>query len=453
MSVSADLNAIPPQLRYGASQSVCRVQRINNIRPLGSDAGSGSSGDSFRFDFPSRQLVDLASLQLFFTATVEGMTTAANGTQVAIPASWKFFRRIIFYIGNTAVSGALSSHAHQLYNCLVAATGNTEWCYSRANKNAIEFVLPADETDLGAIHPAATSATTTSRSAFLVADDFLGLPRSRNTVIDQSLWGQLSIQVELADNSILRIRQTGDGSASVAGISYRVSGMRASVEVIESVPAQYISLLSARLSQTDQPIRLPFMDYRTQIIANNSSVRTAVNTNCLDGVLIAPLIQAYNTPAGVAIGTPAPAFQHNSGRNLLNADQLKCQLQVGASSYPRSQVEHALEALEITMDSWHGASREGTALLYASAVTDDATIGYRKLNALTKNFQFYQRLSLNGAGYQDGHLTGVSTNGAGMDIVFNSQNFTPANGFVLVAHLCTACLVFSPATSSVSVEQ
>jgi hypothetical protein len=170
-------------------------------------------------------------------------------------------------------------------------------------------------------------------------------------------------------------------------------------------------------------------------------------------VLIAPLIQAYNTPAGVAIGTPAPAFQHNSGRNLLNADQLKCQLQVGASSYPRSQVEHALEALEITMDSWHGASREGTALLYASAVTDDATIGYRKLNALTKNFQFYQRLSLNGAGYQDGHLTGVSTNGAGMDIVFNSQNFTPANGFVLVAHLCTACLVFSPATSSVSVEQ
>lgn len=455
MSVSADLNAIPPQLRYGASQSVCRVQRINNIRPLGSDSGSASSGDSFRFDFPSRQLINLSSLQLFFTATVEGMTTAADGTQCAIPASWKMFRRVIFYIGNTAVSGALSSHHHQLYNALCAATGNTEWLYSRANKNAIEFLLPADENDLGAIHPHNASATTTSRSAFLVADDFLGLPRSRNTVIDQSLWGQLSVQVELADNSILRIRKTGAGStdAMAAAVSYRVSGMRASVEVIESVPPQYISLLSARLSQTDQPIRLPFMDYRTQIVSNTGSVRTAVNTNCLDGVLVCPLTSAYNTVAGVAIGTPAPAFQHNTGRNLLNADQLKCQLQVGASSYPRSQVENALEALEITMDSWHGASREGTALLYASAITDDVTIGYRKLNALTKNFQFYTRLSLNGAGYQDGHLTGVSTNGAGMDVVFNSQNFTQANGFVFVAHLVTSCLVFSPATSSVSVEQ
>jgi len=195
------------------------------------------------------------------------------------------------------------------------------------------------------------------------------------------------------------------------------------------------------------------MDYRTQIINNNGSVRTAVNTNCLDAVLAAPLGSAYTTVANAAIGAHAPAFTHNTGRTLANADGLKCQWQIGASSYPRSQVEHGLEALEITMDSWHGASREGTALLYASAVTNDATIGYSKTNALTKNFQFYQRLSLNGAGYMDGHMTGISTNGAGMDIVFNSVNFTPVNGFVLIAHLVTSCLVFSPATSSVSVEQ
>jgi hypothetical protein len=289
----------------------------------------------------------------------------------------------------------------------------------------------------------------------MCADDFLGLPRSRNSVIDQSLWGQLSMQVELADNSILRIRKTGDGSATdakVAAVNFRVSGMRASVEVIESLPAQYISLLSARLSQTDQVLRLPYMDFRTQIVGNNGSVRTAVNTNCLDAVVAVPLGSAYNTPAAVAIGANAPAFTFNTGRTLANADALKCQWQVGQSSYPRSQVEHGLEIAEITKDSMHGGSRDATALMFAGPV-NDLTFAYSKTNFLTRNFVYYQRLSLNGSGYQDGHLTGVSTNGAGMDIIYNSTNFTPANGFCLVAHLVTSSLVYSPANASVSVEQ
>lgn len=455
MSVAADLNAIPPQLRYGASQSVCRVQRINNIRPLGSDSGSANAGDSFRFDFPSRQLINLASLQLLFTATVEGLTTGANGVNAVIPASWKMIRRVVFYIGNTAVSGALSSHAHQLYNALVAVSGNAEWLYSSANKNAIEFVLAQDEADNGTLVTLATATDVSSKSAFMCADDFLGLPRSRNSVIDQSLWGQLSMQVELADNSILKIRKIGDGSATdaqVAAVNFRVSGMRASVEVIESLPAQYISLLSARLSQTDQVLRLPYMDFRTQIVSNNGSIRTAVNTNCLDAVVAVPLGSAYSTPASIAAGANAPAFAYNSGRTLGTQAALKAQWQVGQSSYPRSQVEAALEIAEITKDSMHGGSRDATALMFASG-TNDAVFGYSKTNFLTKNFVFYQRLSLNGAGYQDGHLTGVSTQGAGMDILLNSTNFTPAGGFCLVAHLVTSCLVYSPANASVSVEQ
>lgn len=454
MSVSADLNAIPPQLRYGASQSVCRVQRINNIRPLGSDSGSANAGDSFRFDFPSRQLINLASLQLLFTATVEGLTTGADGVHAVIPASWKMIRRVVFYIGNTAVSGALSSHHHQLYNALVAVSGNAEWLYSSANKNAIEFVLARDELGDGTFVSLGSQAASTSKSAFMCADDFLGLPRSRNSVIDQSLWGQLSMQVELASNDCLKIRKIGNGTdAQVAAVNLRVSGIRASVEVIESLPAQYISLLSARLSQTDQVLRLPYMDFRTQIVSNNGSIRTAVNTNCLDAVVAVPLGSAYSTPASVAVGAHAPAFTYNTGRTLANADALKCQWQVGQSSYPRSQVEHALEIAEITKDSMHGGSRDATALMFASGITDDATFAYSKTNFLTKNFVYYQRLSLNGAGYQDGHLTGVSTNGAGMDIVFNSTNFTAANGFCLIAHLVTSCLVYSPANASVSVEQ
>ena len=454
MSVSADLNAIPPQLRYGASQSVCRVQRINNIRPLGADSGSSSAGDSFRFDFPSRQLINLSSLQLFFNATVENLVAGANGVNACIPASWKMIRRVVFYIGNTAVSGALSSHHHQLYNALVAASGNSEWLYSSANKNAIEFLLARDElTDTGAFNANSAEAPATSKTSFMCADDFLGLPRSRNSVIDQSLWGQLSMQVELAESAILRVRKIGNGTdAQAAAVSFRVANMRASVEVIESLPAQYISLLSARLSQTDQPIRLPYMDFRTQIVSNNGSVRTAVNTNYLDAVVAVPLGSAYSTLAATAAGETAPAFTYNTGRTLANADALKCQWQVGQSSYPRSQVEHGMEVAEITKDSLHGGSRDATALLFAAGSADDA-FAYSKTNYLTKNFVFYQRLSLNGAGYQDGHLTGVSTNGAGMDIVFNSTNFTGASGFVLIAHLVTSCLVYSPANASVSVEQ
>ena len=451
MSVSADLNAIPPQLRYGASQSVCRVQRINNIRPLGTDAGTW--GETFRFDFPSRQLIDLSTLSLYFIATLDGLVAGADGATACIPASWKMFKRVVFYVGNTAVSGALSAHHHQLYNALVAASGNSEWLYSRQNKNAIEFLLQQDETLADTVLTNADDPDATTRSSFMCADDFLGLPRSRNTVIDQSLFGGLSVSLELADPGILKTRVRGNGTAAQANaISLRVSGMRAAVNVIESVPAQYISLLSARLSQTDSPIRLPYMDYRTTIQSNNGSVRTAVNTNCLDAVVAVPLGSAYNTPAPSAIGANAPAFTYTTGRILSNASALKAQWQIGASNYPRSQIEHALEIADITQDSLHGNSRDGTSLLFAGNVTNDTTFGYRRLNFLNKNHVFYQRLSLNGEGYKDGHLTGVSTNGAGMDIVLNSTNFTPASGFVMIAHLCTACLVFNPANSSVSVE-
>jgi hypothetical protein len=450
MSVSADLNAIPEQLRYGASQSVCRVQRINNIRPLGTDAGTW--GETFRFDFPSRQLVDLSTLSLYFIATLDGLVTGADGATACIPASWKMFKRVVFYVGNTAVSGALSAHHHQLYNALVAASGNAEWLYSRQNKNAIEFLLQQDETLTDVFKTNAEQAEATTRSAFMCADDFLGLPRSRNTVIDQSLWGQLSVQVELADPGILKTRAVGNGTAGQANaIALRVSGMRASVNVIESVPAQYISLLSARLSQTDSVIRLPFMDFRTTIQSNNNSVRTACNTNCLDAVVAVPLGSAYNTPAPSAVGSNAPAFTYNTGRVVSTASALKAQWQIGASNYPRSQIEHAFEIADITQDSLHGNSRDGTSLLFAGNVTNDTTFGYNRLNFLNKNHVFYQRLSLNGEGYK-GHLSGISTNGAGMDIVLNSTNFTPANGFVLIAHLCTSCLVFNPANSSVSVE-
>ena len=448
MSVNADVSVIPPQMRYGASSSVARLQRINNLRPLGSD--SGTFGDSFHFDLPSRQIVDLSTLSLYYTATVDGMTAGANGATAVIPASFKHFKKVTFFVGGSAVSGALCNHYHQLYTALVAASGNTEWLFSKLNKNAIEFVLGTDETDA---FRAMTATAVIAKSCHMTADDFMGLPRSKN-IIDQSLWGQVSIQVQLADKGILRTRKIGDGSATDANIdaiAFRVSGMRAAVSVLQAVPPQYISLLASRLTQTDAVIRLPYQDFRTFIQTNSGAPKIQVNTNCLDALVAVPLLSAYNTPVVSAAGVRPAMFKFNCGRTLANVDDLKAQWLVGSDSYPRSQVENAFEIADITQDSLHGNNRESTGLLFSSA-SDDSTVQYRRLAFLNENCVYYQRLSLNGEGYKDGQLTGISTAGSGLDVVLNNQNFTEASGNVLIAAMTTSCLVYSPASASVSVE-
>ena len=441
--MSAD--SIPAQLKYGASASVARVVRVSNIRPAGTDAGT--YGDSFRFVLPSRSIVDLGSLSLYYTSTLSGAVDGADGASAVQPCSWKAFRRVVFYVSGVAASGSLCQHMDLVYHALVKASGSTEWLLSRLNKNAIEAVLSTDE--CAEYKTLAAQAGATSKTCHMTADDFLGLPRSKN-IIDQSLWGQVEVEVQLADAGLLKARKVGNGTdAQALAITYNVSGMRASIDILQSVSPLYISLLSNRLSATDSPIRLPYQDVRTFVSSNTGSVRTNINTNCLDAVMAVCLSANYNTPVVTAVGSSDPIkFKFDSGRNLASANTLRAQWQINQDVYPKTPIENAFECADITMNGLHGNNRDSTALLYAGA-SDDSTITYRRSHFLDNNFVYFQKLSLNAEGYKDGVMTGISTNGQSSEIIFNSTNFGTN---VLIAQFVTSCLVFNPANSSVSVE-
>lgn len=442
--MSAD--SIPSQLKYGASASVARVVRVSNIRPAGTDAGT--YGDTFRFDLPSRSIVDLGSLSLYYTSTLGSLVAGADGVNAVQPCSWKAFRRVVFYVSGIAASGSLCQHMDLVYHALVKASGSTEWLLSRLNKNAIEAVLSTDE--CAAYQQLNENPDATTKTCHMTADDFLGLPRSKN-IIDQSLWGQVSVEVQLADAGLLKVRPRGNGTpAQALAITYSVSNMRASIDVLQSVSPLYISLLSSRLSATDAPIRLPYQDVRTFVSTNTGSVRTNINTNCLDAVMAVPLSANYNVPVVTTVGSSDPIkFKFDSGRNLASANTLRAQWQIGQDTYPKTPIENAFECADVTMNSLHGNNRDSTALLFAGA-SDDATANYRRSHFLGNNFVFFQKLSLNAEGYKDGVMTGISTNGQSSEIIFNSTNFGTN---ILIAQFCTSCLVFNPANSSVTVEQ
>lgn len=438
--------SIPKQLQYGASASVARVVRVSNLRPAGTD--SGTYGDSFRFDLPSRSIVDLGSLSLYYTASLTGLIDGVNGVQAVQACSWKHVKKTTFYVSGVAASGSLNQHMDILYHALVKASGSHEWLLSRLNKNAIEAVLSTDE--CAAHQTLAAQPGATTKSCHMTYDDFLGLPRSKN-IIDQSLWGQVSVEIQLADAGMLKCRPVAGGTgtnAQALAVQFSVSNMRAAVDVLQSVSPLYISLLSSRLSASDAPIRLPYQDVRTFVAQNTGSVRTNVNTNCLDAVCAIALSANYNTPTVTAVGESDPIkFKFDSGRNLASANTLRAQFQIGQDTYPRTAIENAFEVADITMNSLHGMSRDSTALLFAGA-SDDSTIQYRRSHFLSNNFMLFNKLSLNNEGYQ-GIMTGISTNGQSSEIIFNSTNFGTN---VLIAHFCTSCLVFNPANSSVSVE-
>jgi hypothetical protein len=441
--MSAD--SIPAQLKYGASASVARVVRVANIRPAGTD--SGTYGDSFRFVLPSRSIVDLGSLSLYYTSTIGGLIDGQDGTNGVQCCSWKALRRVVFYVSGIAASGSLCQHMDLVYHALVKASGSQEWLLSRLNKNAIEAVLSTDECAAHQTLAAASGATT--KSCHMTADDFLGLPRSKN-ILDQSLFGQVEVEVQLADAGLLKVRPRGNGTnAQALAATYSVSNMRASVDVLQSVSPLYISLLSQRLSATDAPIRLPFQDVRTFVSTNTGSVRTNINTNCLDAVMAVPLSAAYNIPVVTAVGASDPIkFKFDSGRNLASANTLRAQWQIGQDVYPKTPIENAFECADITMNGLHGNNRDSTALLFAGA-SDDSTITFRRSHFLDNNFVYFQKLSLNSEGFRDGVCTGISTNGQSSEIIFNSTGFGTN---VLIAQFVTSCLVFNPANSSVSVE-
>ena len=434
---------IPAPLRYGASQSQARVVR-NTIMPQGTS--SGSAGSIVRFVLPERSICDLRSLSLYYTYTISGLGDAAadNFSNAQIPASYKHWKSVRFYVSGAAASGSHNQHYDQVYHGLVNASGSQDWCHSRMNNHYSELL---DSSELAA-QPGATS-----KSAYVTCDDFMGLPNSKNYCIDTSLFGSVHMEVQFNDNYQLKIsRATVTDAAALASISASFSNIKLKVDTVTSISPLYVSLLAERISGSDAPIRIPFQDIRTIVASNTGSNRLTVNSMCVDALLVLPFSADPNTNvtfASNAIGANNAHYRYNSGRSEANANETRFSVVVGSEVFPRQPIEQASELADVTTNSIYGNSARSTNLLYRNMSTAGASAAHSRLAYLSQNCVALQRFSLLTEGWSEGVLTGLNTAGQSVDFVVNTQNF---GSHLLIAALCTSCLVFDPKTSAVQVE-
>lgn len=434
---------IPAPLRYGASQSQARVVR-NTIMPQGTS--SGSAGSIVRFVLPERSICDLRSLSLYYTYSISGLgdTDAANFSNAQIPASYKHWKSVRFYVSGAAASGSHNQHYDQVYHGLVNASGSQDWCHSRMNNHYSELL---DSSELAA-QPGATS-----KSAYVTCDDFMGLPNSKNYCIDTSLFGSVHMEVQFNDNFQLKIsRATVADAVALASISASFSNIKLKVDTVTSISPLYVSLLAERISGSDAPIRIPFQDIRTIVASNTGSNRLTVNSMCVDALLVLPFSADPNTNvtfASNAIGANNAHYRYNSGRSEANANETRFSVVVGSEVFPRQPIEQASELADVTTNSIYGNSARSTNLLYRNMSTAGASAAHSRLAYLSQNCVALQRFSLLTEGWSEGVLTGLNTAGQSVDFVVNTQNF---GSHLLIAALCTSCLVFDPKTSAVQVE-
>jgi hypothetical protein len=436
---------IPAPLRYGASQSQARVVR-NTIMPQG--VSTGGPGSIVRFVLPERSIVDLRSLSLYYTYTISGLLNGGAGdfANAQIPASYKHWKSVRFYVSGAAASGSHNQHYDQVYHALVCASGSEDWVNSRLNNNYLELL---DSTELASRAGAGVS----SKSAYITCDDFLGLPNSKNYCIDTSLYGSVHMEVQFNDNNQLKIsRATQTDAQALASIHASFENIKLKVDTVTSISPLYVSLLAERISGSDAPIRVPFQDIRTIVASNTGSNRITVNSMCVDALMVCPFSADPNTNvsfANDALVANNARYKFDSGRSEANANQTRYSCVVGSEVFPRQPIEQASELADVTTNSIYGNSARSTNLLYRTMTAGGAATTPSRLAFLSNNCVALQRFSLMTEGWSEGVLTGLNTAGQSVDFVVNTQNF---GTHLLIAALCTSCLVFDPKTSAVQVE-
>ena len=439
-------DSIPKALQYGASQSQARVVR-QTVMPAGTS--SGSAGSIVRFMLPQKSIIDLRSLSLYYDYTISGLLNTGAGDYInsEIPASYKHWKSIRFYVSGAVASGGMCQHYDQVYHALVKATGSEDWTYSRLNNHYLELV---QSTGLQA-QPGATSKT-----ARVTCDDFFGLPNSKNFCIDSSLFGNVEMEIQFNDNYQLKVaRATQSDAAALAAAVPSFSNIKLCVDTVVSISPLYVSLLAERL-QVDTPIRLPFQEIRSIVSANTGSNRLTLNGACIDALVVCPFNADPNVNVAQVVGTSFPNNPHykfNSGRTEANANETRVSIQVGSEVFPRTPVSHATELADITMNSLYGNSAQSKNLLYygVNSGTDalPGAMNLSRLNFLTDNAVLVNKFSLNSEGWADGVMSGLNCAGSAVDFVVNTTNF---GTHLLIASLQTSCLVFDPRTSAISIE-
>lgn len=261
------------------------------------------------------------------------------------------------------------------------------------------------------------------------------------------------MEVQFNDNNQLKIsRRTQTDGAALASIHASFENIKLKVDTVTSISPLYVSLLAERISGSDAPIRVPFQDIRTIVASNTGSNRITVNSMCVDALMVCPFSADPNSNASFAhsaLEANNARYRFNSGRNEGNANQTRFSCVVGSEVFPRQPIEQASELADVTTNSIYGNSARSTNLLYRTMTTGGAPTSSSRLAYLSQNCVALQRFSLLTEGWSEGVLTGLNTAGQSVDFVVNTQNF---GSHLLIAALCTSCLVFDPKTSAVQVE-
>ena len=443
-------DSIPKSLQYGAQNSQARVVR-QTIQPQGVSTGTTQQQTTFRFKLPEKSLIDLKSLSFYYDYTVSGMTDAAtNYSNALLPAAYKHFSAVKFYVSGAVASNGMCNHYDIAYHALARASGSEDWVNSRWNNGLIETMASADANGFIADITAQSSAAA-SRTAHFTYDDLLGLPNSKNFVLDTSLFGTCEVELTMSSNTSIKAYRTGTvTSASLSGtLLGSISGIKAMVDSVVSVSPLYVSLLAERL-QVDTPIRLPFQSIATSVVATSGANRLTLNSSCVDAIVVCPLANDPNAFAANASQTVlnSTRYKFDSGRTVDNASAATFQLQVGSEVFPRQPIR-VDECADLTVNSIYGNSAQSRNMLFAG-LSGAAVQTYSRLAYLTENCVIIQKFQLSEEGWASGRLEGINCSGVSTDFVVNTQNF-PA--YMFIAALMTSQLVFNPSTSSVSIEQ
>lgn len=443
-------DSIPASLKYGASQSQARVVR-QTIMPLGNSSGSTNANSTFRFKLPEKSLIDLRSLSIYFDYTLSGLTDdAVNFSNAYIPASYKVFNSIKFYVSGALAANGLCNHYDMAYHSLLRASGSEDWVNSRLSNGYHEIMLAGDALNPSVDITARPTAALVTRTAHMTLDDILSLPNSKNHVIDTSLFGSIEIELVMASNTNIKCHREGTVTAGELGSSLQgaVTNIQLSLDCVVSIAPLYVSLLAERL-QVDTPIRIPFQNLYTSVQSNTGSNRITLNSSCVDAIIVAPLAADPNSfaPNGTQSVLNSTRYKFDSGRTIANANASSYQVQVGSESFPRQPIRID-RCADLTTNSIYGNSAKSANMLYAGLSA--GAQAYNRLNYLTENCVIIQKFGLESEGWASGLLQGINCNAVQTDFVIQTNNL---GAFLFICALMTSQLVFNPATSSVSVEQ
>jgi len=452
---------VPESLKYGASYSQSKINRMK-ILPT---TGSGPYGPNaiVRFALPSRSILRLSSVSVVADLTISNLIatdTAANLVNAQIPYTQKLISRANWIVNG--VSCTPSNNYDHVATQLAKLTASEDWCKTRCSQGALDLIQHSDDAAIAAHRAlnANPAAGATSKVSTIVIDDFLGVCRGNQFgVLDCGVFGNVEFELTLNSSNCLKVFAGASATAAeLAAVTYSVSNISLQVDAITSVSNDYLQLMSMRLKDS-RPINYAFQNFNSQIQSHGGTgvVRHSVNTNCLDIVMCAPLGSAFDTRAIQTLtAVNAPRYTYNSGRSHGTQSGAQVSFNIGSTQYPQGYQLTAFEALDVSCNTFGVQDRYANNIL-CSGTSDGAvntTLSGRQFY-LADNAIFAMALSNESEGWasKDRILSGVSTNQANGEVVFQLANFGTANGFLSTTMLYTSILQYDPASATVQLIQ